>query len=149
MLQNVFFNGAGLFKRLLQWVLSGEHIGSPLRYMRFYLLCSFVRTFCAFCSSVLFYFGRTHRFAPTGLWYYLLCFFVRTISAPCSYVLLIFRALKLSHLMQQGGVACKARGIIPFSFTFVRTYVCALFLYLINVSGRHIGLPLRQMRYIH
>ena len=50
--------------------------------------------------------------------------------------------------MQQGGVACKARGIISFSFTFVHTYVCALFLYLINVSRQvNAGLPLRQMRY--
>ena len=65
------------FKSLLLWVLSGEHIGSPLR-----------------------------RMCP-------LEYFVRTISAPCSYVLLMFRALKLSHLMQQGGEACKARGIIP------------------------------------
>ena len=31
LLQAVFFNGAGLFKRLLLWVLSGEHAGSPLR----------------------------------------------------------------------------------------------------------------------
>ena len=34
--------------------------------------------------------GRTHRFAPTGLWYYLLCSFVRT------------GVLKLLHLRCEG-----------------------------------------------
>ena len=28
------------------------------------------------------------------------------------------RSIKLSHLMKQGGVACKERGIIPFYFAF-------------------------------
>ena len=64
---------------------------------------------------------------------YSFVFLCAPMCAPCSSVLLMFRALKLSHLMQQGGVACKARGIIPFSFTFVRTHLCVLFFSFINV----------------
>ena len=49
--------------------------------------------------------------------------------------------------MQQGGVACKARGIIPFSFHFCAHIQFALFFCLINVLGEHIGSPLRYMRF--
>ena len=35
LLQALFFNGAGFFKRLLLWVLSGRHTGLPLQNMRY------------------------------------------------------------------------------------------------------------------
>ena len=76
--------------------------------------------------------GQTHRSAPTATLYYSLWSFVRTMCAL--FFCLIYlradisgsqkdyngipRSIKLSHLMKQGGVACKARGLYRVVFHF-------------------------------